>query len=106
MRMLEACLNYGWTKVTYQSIRSFLQSIRLLFQVHVIQDKLMFFLDNPRAASQLKRLGRVDVDNDSLTIRVFPSPPPRREFSHRHFNFNPKPALISRSWGRRFKRWI
>ncbi|CAI8001899.1 Nuclear RNA export factor 1 [Geodia barretti] len=45
--------------------------------IHVIQDKLMFFLDNPRTASQLKRLSRVDVDNDSLIIRVFPSPPPR-----------------------------
>ena len=50
-----------------------------LLQIHVIQDKLMFFLDNPRTASQLKRLSRVDVDNDSLIIRVFPSPPPRRE---------------------------
>lgn len=48
-----------------------------LTQIHVINDKLMFFVEDPRAANQLKRLGRMDTQDGSLRLIVKPCPPPR-----------------------------
>ena len=43
----------------------------------MLSDKFMFFLENSRAASQLKRLGTIDVQDDSLPVIIKPCPPPR-----------------------------
>lgn len=51
-------------------------------QIHVINDKLMFFVEDARAANQLKRLGRMDTQDGSLHLIVKPCPPPRSKSLH------------------------
>ena len=50
---------------------------RFLFQVHQLGDKLMFFVNDTRAANQLKQLGQIQSRDGPLTVMVKPSPPPK-----------------------------
>ena len=46
-------------------------------QVHVMGDKLMFFIEDNRAASSLKKYGEMETRDGPLSIYVKPSPPPK-----------------------------
>ena len=48
-------------------------------KVHVKADKLMFFVEESRAAEQLKELRSIQSRHGELPIAVKPSPPPRGE---------------------------
>ena len=45
--------------------------------MHVKGDKVMFFVEESRAANQLKKLGELECRDGSLPILVKPCPPPR-----------------------------
>lgn len=46
-------------------------------QVHQLGEKVMFFVDDTRAANQLKQLGQVQTRDGPLTVLVKPCPPPK-----------------------------
>ena len=48
-----------------------------MLQIHQLGEKLMFFVNDTRAANQLKKLGQVQSRNGPLTVLVKPCPPPK-----------------------------
>jgi len=46
-------------------------------QTHQLGDKVMFYIDDSRAANQLKSLGSIPSKDGDLRVVVKPSPPPK-----------------------------
>ncbi len=45
--------------------------------MHILSDKLMFFVEEYQVATKLKKLGELETRDGPLVIIVRPSPPPR-----------------------------
>lgn len=48
-----------------------------MLQIHQLGDKVLFFVEEPRAAEELKSLGKIQSKSGQLTVLVKPSGPPK-----------------------------